>query len=522
MRPRLRRRVHPALIAAAVGLALFAVTFYAFNQGLPFGHGFTVSAIVENSVNVRPGDPVRIAGIDVGAVTAVAPAGEATRISFTVAPDGLPLHRDATVRIRDRLFLEGSYYLELDPGTPEAPPLRDGGTIPPGQTAGPVQFFQVLSTFDLAARADLRTLVAALARGIGPGRGGALASSGAAGLREVSASLKPALTDAAVVTRALRGTEPGDLARLLDSASEVTGTLSASSPQLGALVSGLARTARSLAASDGALGATVSGLDATLRAAPPALRAADAALAPTTRLARALTPSLRVTAPILHGVNDALARLTVALAPARRGPLLSALRLTFVSLPTVLGRFARAFPVTRPVTDCLRTHITPLLSATVPDGALTSGQPVWREFAHFLPGVAGASGDFDANGPYTRVLAAAGDNTLTGGGGAGSGGLLGGTLAGLLGPLVGTAAPGGGTPTAARPLWAGDVTPSDFRPDVPCTSQPLPALASRAGAIRMRVRHTAAPRPLTRRRLAAIARAAAARAAALPAPRSPR
>ena len=34
---------------------------------------------------------------------------------------------------------------------------------------------------------------------------------------------------------------------------------------------------------------------------------------------------------------------------------------------------------------------------------------------HFLPNVAGATGNFDANGPYTRVLAGAGTNTLSGG-----------------------------------------------------------------------------------------------------------
>lgn len=66
--------------------------------------------MVNNSVNVRQDSPVRIAGIDVGVVSGVSPAGNASRISFTVDDNGLPLHSDATVRIRTRLFLEGGYY----------------------------------------------------------------------------------------------------------------------------------------------------------------------------------------------------------------------------------------------------------------------------------------------------------------------------------------------------------------------------------------------------------------------------
>lgn len=510
MRRRHRRRLHPLAITALMVIALVAVTFYAFNQGLPFVHRFTVGAVVSNSVNVRSGDPVRIAGIDVGEVTGVAPDGDATRISFSLDANGLPVHRNATVRIRDRLFLEGSYYLDLDPGTPSAPSLRDGGTIPLAQTSSPVQFFQVLSTFDLAARADLTSMLRSLSVGLGPDH--RLAASGAAGLREVTASLKPVLSDTAQVARALRGTQPGDVARLLDSASQVTGTLGENAPQLAGLVTGLARTSAALAASDGALGQSISGLDATLRAAPPALRAIDTALAPVTRLARVLRPSLTVAPPILRRLNATVAQLAAVLAPAQRTELLTALRATFSQLPTVLTQLGRAFPVGRQVTDCLRTHITPLLKETVPDGRLSTGKPVWQDFVHFLPGVAGASSAFDANGSYTRVLAAAGDNTLSGGSSGPAGGSGGGLLGNLLGGLVGTAPPGGnGQLMGSSPVWDGDVTSADFRPDAPCTSQALPNLASAPSPLSAHAVRTSrsAPAPsLTRQGFLARARVA--------------
>lgn len=509
-RPRRRRRLHPLAITVPVLLVVVAITFYAFNQGLPFVHHFTASAVVSNSVNVRSGDPVRIAGIDVGAVTAVQPAGDGSRITFTLDANGLPVHRDATIRIRDRLFLEGSYYLDLNPGTTGAPMLKDGGAIPESQTQSPVQFYQVLSTFDVATRANLTSLIGSLAQGFGPGRGTPLSSSGAAGLRSTAPELKPTLTDVALVARALRGTQPGDVGRLLSSASQVTGTLGASSSQLADLVSGLDVSSRALVASDGALAQSIGGVDETLRVAPPALRAIDHALPPVTRLAIALDPSLKVAPPLVRGLTRTVTQLASVLGPMQRGRLIESLKTTFEQLPSALSELGRAFPITKQVTDCLRTHVTPLLSQTVPDGALSTGRPVWQDFVHFLPGVAGASGNFDANGPYTRVLASAGDNTLTGGAG-GLLGTLGGVLGGLgstlgntLGSLVGTAPPGGTPLLGARPQWVGALTSSDFRPDVPCTTQAVPSLVSSTAAVRMHAVHSPAAPPLTRSELRAM------------------
>src|SRR5436305_2169033 len=109
-----RRRLHPLAIASISILLVVFITYYAFSQQLPFQHAFTLHALVNNSVNVRTDSPVRIAGIDVGVVQGVAPAGNSSRINFTMENSGLPVHTDATLRIRDRLFLEGGYYLELN------------------------------------------------------------------------------------------------------------------------------------------------------------------------------------------------------------------------------------------------------------------------------------------------------------------------------------------------------------------------------------------------------------------------
>jgi virulence factor Mce-like protein len=461
------------VIALAVIVAVAAVTFYAFNLGLPFGHKFTLYAKVSNSYNVRGGDPVRIDGVDIGAVQGVSAAGRESLIGFSLDHSALPIHRDASVRIRDRLFLEGSYYLQLDPGTPEAPTLSDGGTIPLSRTSGPVQLYQLLSQFTTSTRHSLVGTVEGLAQGFGAPRGQGLNQSGAAGLKALAPQLAPLFHDTAVVTRALRGTEPFDLPRLLRATRSVTATLAANSGQLVGLVNGLDRTSTALASSDGALAASIRGLDQTLAGAPPALRAIDGALPAVDRLARALDPTLLRAPPILDHLTTIVNRLAGVLAPAERASLLTALRATFKQLPNILTRLAGAFPIGNQVTNCFITHIIPILVQEVPDGSLSTGNTVLQDFMHFLPGVAGASGSFDGNGPYTRFLAGAGDNTLTGSFGGG---------------VVGTTPPGGGSIEGARPQWIGDLKPGDFRPDVSCSTQKLPSLAATTAASDLRTR----------------------------------
>jgi phospholipid/cholesterol/gamma-HCH transport system substrate-binding protein len=463
----------PLAIAAIVILATAAITFYAFNRGLPFVHRFTLHAVVNNSVNVRSGSPVRIAGIDVGSVQAVAPAGNRSEITFTVAPNGLPIHRDATIRIRDRLFLEGSYYLELDPGTPSAPTFKDGDTVPASRTSSPVQAYQVLSSFDSQTRAELASLLNTLAQGFGAPPGASQAQSGAAGLKRAVSRLQPVLEDTAWITQAFRGSRPGDLETFLRSTSEVTGTLARSSSQLADLITGLNRTSSALASADGSLAQSVAGVDETLQAAPGSLSAIDRSLPAVASFARALDPSLRVAPPILDRLTATATQLASALAPASRGPLLSSLKATFEQFPALLRELGTSFPITKQVSECLSTHIVPILERTVPDGALSTGRPVWQDFVHFLPGVAGATGSFDANGPYTRTLLGAGSNSLTGG-----------SLDALpaLGALVGSAPSGGTSLLGARPTWVGDLTPSAFRPDAPCPTQRLPNLGAPTAA----------------------------------------
>ena len=72
---------------------------------------------------------------------------------------GLPIHEDATAKIRPRIFLEGNFFVDLKPGTPSSPKLDDGDTIKVTRTATPVQLDQVLTALQCDTRQDLRDLL---------------------------------------------------------------------------------------------------------------------------------------------------------------------------------------------------------------------------------------------------------------------------------------------------------------------------------------------------------------------------
>ena len=61
--------------------------------------------------------------------------------------------------IRSRIFLEGNFFVDLRPGTPGAPIVHDGDTLPASQTATPVQLDQLLTALQTGDRQYLQDLL---------------------------------------------------------------------------------------------------------------------------------------------------------------------------------------------------------------------------------------------------------------------------------------------------------------------------------------------------------------------------
>ena len=109
---------------------------------------------------------MRIAGVNVGEVTSVERDGDLAKVTFTVDEEGQPIHDDAEVEIRPRLFLEGNFFLDLFPGSPSAPELDDGGDIPVTNTSTAVQLDEVLTALQEPTRRGLQRLLEGYGTGL--------------------------------------------------------------------------------------------------------------------------------------------------------------------------------------------------------------------------------------------------------------------------------------------------------------------------------------------------------------------
>ncbi len=280
------------LIGWLTVLAAAVFTYAAFTKQIPFLAKYDIEAVVSSSNQLRAGAPVRVAGVEVGKVSAISPGpGNTTVLKLEIRDEGRPVHEDARLRIVPRLFLEGGFTVQLSPGTPRSPELEDGGTIPLPQTARPVQFDEILSTFDVPTRQALKSTFRELATGFG--------GDSAASLRQTTRHIAPTLRDLSIVAEASRGKELHDLSDFVRGASRVTGALADRETRLGPLVDDLNRTAGALASQDQALAASVRELDPTLAATPGALAALERTLPPLDRFEAAIRPAVPLIPPTI-------------------------------------------------------------------------------------------------------------------------------------------------------------------------------------------------------------------------------
>jgi hypothetical protein len=139
----------------------------------------------------------------------------------------------------------------------------------------------------------------------------------------------------------------------------------------------------------------------------------------------------------------------------------------------------------RPASSCVANIIYPWSQLTVPDSHFnaSNGFPprkVYVEAVDYLPGLAGESRNFDANGPYVRILGTGGSLTYSL-----QPGMFGQALT-KLDAVQPTVPPGGHTPP--------------FEPNVPCETQaPITNLAAASsGPVQQTPTNLSAPGALAR------------------------
>lgn len=429
--------------------------WFAFSRDMPFRSDYEVEAVFATANNVKERQPVRIAGVDVGEVVGVRHLRKGTAaavITMRITDRGQPIHRDATVAIRPRMFLEGNWFLDVEPGTPGSGELPDGGRLPVAQTRTPVQLGQVLTALQSDTRRNLQVLLREYAQ--------ALEGEGADGFRRSIRHWEPAYRSSSLVQDATLGVAEDDLSAYVDAAGRVARGLDADPAALRELITSFNTAAGAFARESAALEAAIGELPRTLTAARPALAELSDSLPAFRRFVRDLEPSVRESG---RTVDEALPFIR----QARRLVSIRELRGLARELRPAAPRLARSTAGTPPlyeelraIASCENTVLHEWSNDRIPDERFAPGGRVFEEAPKALVGLSAESRNGDANGQWVHVLNSAGDRTVN---------LGDGLFAQTYFPILGTNPP---KPASRPPL----------RPEEPCENQEPPDLRTIPGA----------------------------------------
>jgi virulence factor Mce-like protein len=429
VKPRRHRPLIPRALAGAIAaVVILAVCWLVFGGPTPFGGSpYRLRAVFTAQTQLHLASPVRIAGVNVGKVTAIRRVGgnsPAAVVTMTIDHEGLPIHADATVNIRPRLFLEGNFYVDLQPGTPSAPVLHSGGTLPAAHTSGPVQLDRVLSSLNSNVRANLQTLVQGFGRSLNQAPSAAAdatadpSQKGLTAAQSLNRSLDysaDAFKASALVDQALLGERPHDLSGAVTGLSETFRGLAASGSHLSGLVSGLNTTMGALAARQSDLSRTIALLPSTLRAADAALGPLEASFGPTRAFAREILPGIKQLGPTITAGLPWLAQSRALLSDKDLGGLLTDLTPAVQGTGATVRSTRKLLGGAYELAGCFNHTIIPTGNETISDPPISTGLKVYQELFQSAVGIASASQDFDGNGRYVRSTTGGGaDREATG------------------------------------------------------------------------------------------------------------
>src|SRR5215204_977695 len=251
-------------ILALVLVVLFS--YFGFTKSNPFANPYEFKAVFNDANNLKPKSPVRIAGVEVD--------------------KGLPIKQVAELKIRPRIFLEGNFFVDLEPGSPSADELRADETIPVTQTAAPVQWGDLLTALQSDTRTDLQTFLREYSKGLDRG--------GAEGFNEAVKYWEPAYRYSSLANDATLGQAPNhDLQRVLRGQQKTFAAIVKDERSLQELVTNFNVAAGAFAREARALAASIPALRNTLRVGHPALESLDSALPSLRAFARDALPGVR-------------------------------------------------------------------------------------------------------------------------------------------------------------------------------------------------------------------------------------
>jgi phospholipid/cholesterol/gamma-HCH transport system substrate-binding protein len=285
------------------------------------------------AVTPGQGQTVRVSGVRIGDIGAVELRDGKAVVEMVIDREYEGMVRtDATALLRPKTGLK-DMFIDLEPGSDDAPAAKDGFTVPISATAPDVNPDEILAELDADTRDYLRLLISDAGRGL-KGRG--------LDLREVLRRFEPTHRDIARVNSEVAKRRQ-NLRHLITSLNELNAELASRGDDLAGLVDSSAAVMRQFAAEEANVSAAVAEL-------PGALRETTGTMTKLERYGELLGPTaekLRPAARALAPANDALRPLAREATPLLRNdirPFVREARPVVRDLRPAAGNLAEATP----------------------------------------------------------------------------------------------------------------------------------------------------------------------------------
>lgn len=354
--PGLGKDLVAVVVCVAIGLSCSVYILAHQHVSVPWKNQFEFSADFDKAPGVRPQalEEVRIAGVPVGRISSakVTDSGNA-RIGMKIDPDQ-KVYENAQLLLRTKSPLN-VMYVELNPGTPAAPLLKEGGVLPVTQTRRAAQPYELLDKLDARTQAALTSLLDQTQISL-KGAGSTLPASLDA-TRQTMDTWHPVID--ALVARRER------LSRLVSSFSTIATAVGHDGDRLGDLTSSMDKTLTALSDRDADLQSTLRtlpGFTRDLRTSMNSVSDLTGTLNPTLDDLASAAPKLPKAIKSLTGSVSAIRTFVHDGAPVidRAGPIVSDLRIfangaapAFSDLRSVSGYLPTASALVAPWMDDL-------------------------------------------------------------------------------------------------------------------------------------------------------------------------
>jgi virulence factor Mce-like protein len=387
-------RPHHARVGIIALALLIAAVVVGVNRGIPgWPSGKDeVWAQFSSAQSLKTGNPVRVAGVNVGKVGEIkqADSGRGALVRLDLDRDKVKLHDDARAGIYWRTLLGRNLYVELDPGSSSAPGL--GGRIDAKHTTVQVDLDEVLQPLQADVRKGAQQVIAGL-------DGGLDGSAAGDAFDVLAATAKPI----AQGLPALRGQAPGDLTRLIANTARWTRALHVRQGELAGLIDNSNTTLAVTAARSADIGATFDALPGAMRQT----RGTLAGLTQTLPLLDQTASQLRPGARNLERAADTTRPLLVAAAPLlrRARPLLDRLDPALRGLKRLAPDLTATMSGLREPIATTKQKVIPFLQSR--NKALD--MKVYELIGPTLASSTGVMATSDANGTFVQFEAGAGE-----------------------------------------------------------------------------------------------------------------